>query len=84
MDAEWPRGVISLSHVALPFPPDDPLYGRFPPEDRNTLFLGQAEIRGERGLLQISTDWLLRIRYNPFYDFMEKRVLRWLEEGDVR
>ena len=24
---EWPRHVFSLSHVALPFPPDDPVYG---------------------------------------------------------
>ena len=23
----WPTGVFSLSHVALPFPPDDPIYG---------------------------------------------------------
>lgn len=38
---EWPAGVLSLSHVALPFPPDDPLYGRYPPADRDTLFLGQ-------------------------------------------
>ncbi len=24
----WPRGVISLSHIALPFPPDDPILAR--------------------------------------------------------
>ena len=24
---EWPRGILSLGHVALPFPVDDPLYG---------------------------------------------------------
>ena len=27
----WPVGVISLSHVALSIPPDDPLYGSRPP-----------------------------------------------------
>jgi len=79
---EWPRGVISLSHVALPFPPDDPLYGAIRPEDRNALFLGQAEIRGERGLMRISSDWLLRIRYNPFYSVLESRVLGWLDAAN--
>ncbi len=79
LDMEWPRGVISLSHVALPFPPEDPLYGAFRPDDRNVLFLGQAEVRGERGLMKISSDWLLRIRYNPFYAVLESRVLDWVE-----
>ncbi len=27
---EWPRGFYSLSHVAVPFPPDDPIYGVVP------------------------------------------------------
>jgi alpha-beta hydrolase superfamily lysophospholipase len=76
----WPQGVISLSHVALPFSPEDPLYGRTPPEDPDELFLGQAEIRGERGMLKISTDWLLRLRYNPFYEVFEARVIEWLDE----
>ena len=26
----WPQDVYSLAHVALPFPPDDPLYGGRP------------------------------------------------------
>jgi alpha-beta hydrolase superfamily lysophospholipase len=30
LDLEWPRDVISLSHLALPIPPDEPLYGRRP------------------------------------------------------
>jgi alpha-beta hydrolase superfamily lysophospholipase len=75
----WPRGMISLSHIALPFPPDDPLYGKMPPEKADTIFLGEIAIQGERGLLQFPSDWLLRIRYNPFYDFLENRVLEWLD-----
>lgn len=74
----WPPGVISLSHVALPFPPDDPLYGRRPPESKDLLFLGQMAIQGERGLLTLPLDWLLRLRYNPFYDYLEERVLAWV------
>ncbi len=77
---QWPRGVISLSHVALPISPRDPLYGEFPPEDRSVLYLGQIGIRGERGLMRISSDWLLRLRYNPFYSVMENRVFQWLDE----
>jgi hypothetical protein len=78
LNIAWPRGVISLSHVALPFAPNDPLYGQFPPEDKSVLFLGQLEIRGERGLIRISSDWLLRIRYNPFYTVLEQRILEWV------
>ncbi|MGI9432003.1 MAG: alpha/beta hydrolase, partial [Myxococcota bacterium] len=50
---EWPPDVISLSHVALPFPPDDPLYGAEPPAAGDGLFLGQMAVKGERGLLRI-------------------------------
>ena len=74
----WPRGVISLSHVALPFPPDDPLYGQRPPGNDDALFLGEMAIQGERGLLKIPADWLLRLRYNPFYDYLEQQVLDWV------
>ncbi len=82
LDMDWPAGVFSLSHVALPFPPDDPLYGRDPPEDRNQLFLGYQAIQGERGVLTISPDFLLRLRHNPFYDYLEDRVLGWIAAAD--
>jgi alpha-beta hydrolase superfamily lysophospholipase len=68
---EWPGGVISLSHVALPIPADDPLYGQRPPDNDDVLFLGQMAIQGERGLLLLPSDWLLRIRHNPFYGYLE-------------
>jgi alpha-beta hydrolase superfamily lysophospholipase len=74
----WPKGMISLSHIALPFPPDDPLYGQRPPEKADTIFLGQMAIQGERGLLRFSSEWLLRLRHNPFYEFLENRVLDWV------
>lgn len=84
LDVLWPPGVISLSHVALPFPPDDPLYGMFPPEDKDVIFLGQVAIKGERGLLKISNDWLLRMRHNPFYEFLENRALVWMDNAADR
>ena len=74
----WPRGVVSLSHVALAFPPDDPLYGRGPPASDDRIFLGDMALRGERGLVSIPADWLLRQRYNPFYPYLEERMLQWV------
>jgi hypothetical protein len=83
LDLAWPSGVISLSHVALPFPPDDPLYGRreFAPDD--SLQLGQIDFQGERNLLKFPADWLLRLRYNPFYVFLERRALQWVDDAGV-
>ena len=80
LNLAWPRGVISLSHIALPFPPDDPLYGRRGSSPDGALQLGQMDIQGERGLLRFSADWLLRLRHNPFYDFLESRVLGWMAD----
>jgi pimeloyl-ACP methyl ester carboxylesterase len=77
---DWPQGYISLSHVALPFPPDDPLYGMHDPQDPKHIFLGQQPIQGEKGMLALSTDWLLRVRHNPFYGYLEKRAVDWVEK----
>jgi alpha-beta hydrolase superfamily lysophospholipase len=77
----WPSDVFSLSHIALPFPPDDPLYGGNPPVEDQSLHLGDIPMRGERGLNKIPGEWLLRMRYNPFYDVLETRVLEWLQNA---
>ncbi len=82
LDLAWPVGVISLSHVALPFPPDDPLYGQRPPGNEDTLFLGQMAIKGERDLFKLSPNWLLRLRHNPFYPYLETRVLTWVDDAN--
>lgn len=84
LGAAWPGGVISLSHVALPIPPDDPLYGQRPPGNEDVLFLGQMAIQGERGMLQLSSDWLLRLRYNPFYACLDARTLAWIDRAGGR
>ncbi len=82
LELSWPPGVISLSHVALPIAPDDPVYGQRMPNREEFIFLGQLGIQGERGLLQIPPDWMFRLRYNPFYDYLEKRTLNWVEGAD--
>ena len=39
-------------------------------------------IQGERGLLTIPSDWMFRLRYNPFYDYLEKRTLDWVDNAN--
>jgi alpha-beta hydrolase superfamily lysophospholipase len=77
---EWPRGVFSLSHVALPFPAEDPIYGLGgDDDDPQALRLGAVELRGERGVLGVPMDQLMRLRYNPFFPYVETRVVEWIE-----
>jgi hypothetical protein len=72
----WPPGVYSLSHVALPFPSDDPIYGSLPAtEGAFGLQLGAIEPRGERGLLAVPAAALTRLRSNPFFPYIEQRLL---------
>ena len=80
LELAWPRGTYSLSHVAVPFPPDDPIYGAAP--DRGNLFgvqLGTIEPRGERGLLAVPADLLTRLRSNPFFPYVERRLIETTE-----
>ncbi len=84
LNLDWPRGIISLSHLALPIPPDDLLYGRRPPDNEDVLFLGEMALRGERGLLVFPDDWLLRMRYNPFYAYLEMRAIEWIDRAGER
>ena len=74
LDLQWPRGVFSLSHLALPFPPDDPLYGSETAEAREHVQLGRLEVRGENGVLRLPTWMLIRQRSNPFHAYMLRRI----------
>jgi alpha-beta hydrolase superfamily lysophospholipase len=74
----YPADIFSLSHVALPFPPDDALYGMQPGTDEDFgINLGSIASRGERGALIMSLDGLLRTSSNPFFSYMTERI----EEG---
>ncbi|MBW2245658.1 MAG: alpha/beta fold hydrolase [Deltaproteobacteria bacterium] len=75
LDLKWPTGVYSLSHVALPFPFDDPLYGGSAAVNSPGIKLGNVALRGERGVLQIPAADMLRLRWNPFYSYMEQRLI---------
>lgn len=76
--SEWPAGIFSLSHVALPFSPTDPLYGGPSAGDSPGIQLGSLDIRGERGVLRVSGADLLRLRWNPFFDYVESRTLQFM------
>jgi alpha-beta hydrolase superfamily lysophospholipase len=76
---KWPRGIYSLSHVALPFPKSDQLYGRPSSADNSKLQLGNLDFRGERGVVQIPASAMLRLRWNPFYPYIEQRLLEFVQ-----
>lgn len=74
----WPDGVYSLSHVALPFPPDDPLFGNEPsPDSPFPVQLGTIQPRGERSVLTIPVEQLMRLTWNPFFPLVDERVRAW-------
>ena len=79
LGVEWPRSVFSLSHVALPFPPDDPLYGYAAARADKHVQLGRLEARGENGVLAVPNWLLTRQRSNPFHGYLVERVRGWLE-----
>jgi hypothetical protein len=76
----WPQGVFSLSHVAPPIPPTDRVYGLGTADAPQLLPLGTFELRGERGVLSISPGLMMRMRFNPFYDWTEDRIVSWIAQ----
>jgi alpha-beta hydrolase superfamily lysophospholipase len=78
---KWPPMIFSLSHVAMPFPVDDPLYGITPDERENYgVRLGRVDPRGERGVLLVSVDDLMRLTSNPFFPYLEERLRAWVTQ----
>jgi alpha-beta hydrolase superfamily lysophospholipase len=73
----YPPGIYSLSHLAIPIPVNDPLYGTQP--DPATRFdygfnLGALDARGERGALVVDQDFLTRLPSNPFFPYVLARI----------
>ena len=75
---KYPPDVFSLSHVSLPFPENDPLYGSAPdPETKDEFGLNLGLIsnaQGERGVLQINTNLFFRISSNPLFLYLMQRI----------
>jgi alpha-beta hydrolase superfamily lysophospholipase len=76
----WPDGIYSLAHTALPFSPNDPVYGSHAPKEKRLVYLGKIDLRGERGLFIVPASELLRLSYNPFYSYIEDRIIIFLNE----
>ncbi len=72
----WPEFAFALSHVSIPIAPDDPFYGE-------TSLLGSISVKGEKGVLLIEASELDRIRYNPFFFFIEDRIRRAISEESL-
>lgn len=70
----FPPQVYSLSHVALPFPVTDPVYGIQPESNEFGINLGSLAVRGERGTLVVGADSLTRMSSNPFYPYLIERI----------
>lgn len=76
----WPKGVLSLGHVALPFAIDDPVYGLTPAAGEGPPFrLGALSARGEAGAMIVPLDTLARLRSNPFFDVVRTKIRQSLE-----
>jgi alpha-beta hydrolase superfamily lysophospholipase len=71
----YPRELFSLSHIALPFPPHDGLYGAQPaPGDDAGVQLGTLSARGETGVLIVGLDAISRASFNPFFALLQQRI----------
>jgi alpha-beta hydrolase superfamily lysophospholipase len=76
----WPSDLFSLSHVALPFPPDDPVYGSLAQQSPDgPVALGLLSPRGERAVLTVPIDVLMRVTSNPFFPYMAQRMSEWVQ-----
>ena len=79
----WPGNVVSLGHVALPFAPDDPVYGFVEGSGHKGIpSIGSWLLRGESGTLTMSLSALTRLRSNPFWSLIDVNVAA-LVAGDL-
>ena len=84
LSLSWPAHTYSLSHVALPFPVSDSLYGQNDTIDLQRIQLGDMFSRGERGLFSVSAAEMLRQKWNPFFPYMLSRMDEYLAKHNNR
>ncbi|MDU6390151.1 MAG: alpha/beta hydrolase, partial [Pantoea sp.] len=71
----WPQDMFSLSHIAVPFPLNDDLYGEQPDEkNRYGISLGDISLRGETSSLTVGPETFMRATSNPFFSEMMARI----------
>lgn len=82
---DWPRDLVSVGHVALPFPADDPVYGfRAGSGHAGIPSIGSWLLRGENGAITIALGALTRLRSNPFWPLIEQQLGEDLEADLAR
>jgi len=80
LNMSWLGPVYSLSHVSLPFDSDDRWYG----SSASQYFkLGTLAPRGETAILTSPIGRFMRLRYNPFFDYLAERTLEFCEACQV-
>jgi len=81
LEYSWPEDVYSLTHIALPFPLDDEVYGLDSAGvDSGYPHLGRIQLLGESGALILPPALLQRLRSNPFYGYIEERIKAVIDE----
>lgn len=77
LSLHYPADIYSLSHVALPFPATDSLYGQKPANSKPFgINFGTIHMRGETGVLMVGPESLMRVTSNPFFPYMMERIER--------
>jgi alpha-beta hydrolase superfamily lysophospholipase len=77
----WPGQFYSLSHIALPFPSDDMVYGTRPKTGHgNFPHIGIAQMVGDTDALVFPVSLYTRARSNPFHDYVTARVQGLIEQ----
>ena len=71
----WPNDFFAMSHVAVPISPKNEVYGA-------TSRFSQLLVHGERNVLVISADDLMRIQYNPFFELMEMEIKDFIRKSN--
>jgi alpha-beta hydrolase superfamily lysophospholipase len=73
---DWPEDVYSLAHIAIPFSPDDPIYGvgNGGKEKGFGFQMGKLAVHGENNTLTIPISALTRQHWNPFYSLVLSKV----------
>jgi alpha-beta hydrolase superfamily lysophospholipase len=81
----WPRDLVSVGHVALPFPPDDPVYGFLAGSGRDGIpSIGSWLLRGESGATTLSLGSLTRLRSNPFWSLIDQEIGEYVAADRVK
>jgi len=73
-----------LSHIAIPFAANDEVYGdgRSNAGNNTRIAFGALAPRGDSGVLELTPNYFLRARYNPFFAFQAKHISEWVRKRE--